>query len=237
MEIYYDAENSKNRWLAYFDLLGTKNLVASKDIYSVFAAYQMAFEKLARWKERHSCVSYSWFSDTFIIYTDDESAESFEAIEMVCRWFIFSLITKKIPLRGALSCGELYVDENRKIFLGKALLESYEYGENQDWLGFILSPSSVERLETLSLPIEERLNYCYYEIPFKKSIDPTVKCAAFMLGNLVVFGGSGKNPLLEKIEEMLKSQREKGIIKKYTNTIEFIHNRSRIPGLFVNKRQ
>ncbi len=228
MEIHYDPENAKNRWLAYFDLLGTKNLFASKDIYRVFSAYQTALEKLASWKDRHSCVSYSWFSDTFIIYTEDESAESFAAIEMVCRWFIFSLIREKIPLRGALSCGEFYVDEDSKIFLGQALLESYEYGENQDWLGFILSPSSVVKLNALSLPIEERLNYCYYEIPFKKNVDPPVKCAVFMLGNLVVLS-NGENPLLAKLEEMLKLQTDTAIIKNYTNTIKFIHERRRIP--------
>ena len=229
MTIHYDQENTKIRWLGYFDLLGTKDLLLSKDICKVFSAYKVALEKLESWKERHVCVSYSWFSDTFIIYTENESSESFAAIEMVCRWFVFSLIREKIPVRGALSCGDFYVDEINKIFLGKALLDAYEYGENQDWIGFMLAPSSIERLAEIFLPIEERLNYCYYDIPFKKSIDPSVKCAAFMLGNLVLYR-NGKNPILEKLEEMLKVQSDIRIINKYQKTIKFIHEKMRIPG-------
>ena len=42
-----------------------------------------------------------------------------------------------------------------------------EFGEAQDWIGFLLCPSAVVRLDEVGLPAGERLNYAYSEIPSK----------------------------------------------------------------------
>lgn len=149
----YDPDNYRVRWLAYFDLLGTSELIQMGKTTEVFAAFQEALVQLVRWKKRHAQVSHAWFSDTFILFSEDDSVESFTAIDMVCRRFIFALILRDIPVRGALSCDELYADRSNSLYLGLALLEAYEYGENQDWIGFLLCPSSTTKLTELGLPI------------------------------------------------------------------------------------
>jgi hypothetical protein len=224
--INYNQDNNSNRWLGYFDLLGTAELIRSGRSIQVFSAYQIAYEKLDGWKKRHENVLHSWFSDTFILYTEDDSAESFAAIEIVCRWFMFSLLREKVPVRGAMSCGSFYADPTNGIYLGDALLDAYELGENQDWLGFVLTPSTTARLEELNLPIKERLNYSYYNIPFKKP-RKTNSHAACILGNWIRFS-DGRNPLVSKLQEMLSGQSDERIRRKYERTIAFLHEKQEV---------
>ena len=90
----HDPENEAMRWVAYFDLLGT----SAQDVKAVFSAYKKAIDKLNDWKERHPTVTSVWFSDTFLLYTNDESVKSFKAIEMLAQWFAFWLIYNRIPV-------------------------------------------------------------------------------------------------------------------------------------------
>lgn len=230
MKIIYNPENSKSRWLGYFDLLGTKDLLVSNEIYKVFSSYQNALEKLDNWQSNHSCISYAWFSDTFIIYTENDSEEEFTKIEMVCRWFSFSLINNEIPLRGSLSCGDFYSDHDNGIFLGPALVEAHEYGEDQKWLGFILSPSTVKKLSEYSVSVEQLLNYRRYQIPFKKHVNGGPECRACVLGNLAQFAG-GDNPFLRKLERMLEMQSDPAVISKYENTLDFMRKYRLVPSV------
>jgi hypothetical protein len=86
-------------------------------------------------------ISYSWFSDTFIVFSRRDSLREFHQIEMIGRNFFLELLLAHIPSRGALSHGRLYSQKRKNIFLGQALIDAYEYGEKQDWLGFLLSPT------------------------------------------------------------------------------------------------
>lgn len=224
--IEYASENSSSRWLGYFDLMGTSELIRFGKTEEVFDAYQEALDHLSRWKKRHPSIYHAWFSDTFIIFSEDDSALSFSAIEMVCRWFIFALLSRNIPIRGALSCGEFYADRENSLYLGASLVDAYEWGENQDWIGFILCPSTVERLKILNLPVKERLNYVEYDVPFKKPAPRTVRVGACILGNLIP-GKDGRNILLPKLEKMAKSQKDPGILLKYARTIEFLTKNER----------
>jgi hypothetical protein len=227
--IDFDPVKQKARWVAYFDLLGTSIRIQKGDIYPVFSAYRTACEELSKWRTRHRSVLSVWFSDTFVLYTKDDSGQSFAAIEMVARWFAFALIQNQIPVRGSIACGELYADPKNDVYLGNALVESYQWGEAQVWLGFILTPSAVTKLESLKLPIEERLNYRYHPVFFKiKGRSRKKGAAACLLGNWI-YSGDRKNPLLSELIEMRKSQKDSKIVRKYDRTIAFLQQYERKP--------
>lgn len=222
LTVQFDPTSQKIRWVVHFDLLGTSIRIQDGKLHSVFEAYATACEKLDGWRKRHPTVVPVWFSDTFLLYTKDDSAQSFSAIEMVARWFAFALIQNKIPVRGSMACGEFYADSRRGVFLGSALVEAYQWGESQDWLGFVLTPSAVARLTALKLPIEERLNYRYHPVHFKKrSRSRPRRVVACLLGNWIRFS-DGKNPLLQKLVAMRKAQDDPMIQRKYDRTIEFL---------------
>jgi len=225
--ISYNPLNISSLWLGYFDLLGTSKLIQSGKILEVFIAYQEALEKLKGWEKRHPNVSSAWFSDTFIIFSEDDSELSFQAVDLISRWLIFSLLRRSIPVRGAIACGPFYADNSNRIYLGQALLEAYEWGENQDWIGMLLCPSSVTRLAELNLPIKERLNYTFCDVPFKKPHqNDSLSFAACILGQWVR-SSSDQNVLLEYIRKMSISQKEEQVRLKYERTIQFIEKNDR----------
>lgn len=222
----YEPDNCRVRWLGYFDLLGTCELIRAGKTAAVFLAYQDALKELNRSKELQAEVNHAWFSDTFILFTEDASLASFSAIERRCRWFVSSLLLREIPVRGSMSCGELYIDHSNSLYVGPALLEAYEWGENQDWIGYLLCPSSTTQLTNLSL--SRVLHYVQYEIPIKKETETSVSdISACVLGNWLPRNRNGQNALLGKLKQMRAIQSDPRVLSKYDRTIDFILKQER----------
>ena len=228
--ISYNPDLAKKRWVAYFDLLGIKSLFKTKNHLSIFVILASAIEESKNQINRVKSIGsaeYIWFSDTFIIYTDDDSKESFQVIDSILRWFIYFLIIKGdgIPVRGAISCDEFYIDRENNLFFGGALIEAYEYGEAQDWIGFLLCPSAEERLEYLEVPpVKTFRDYAYTNIPIKKGFCSNLNnnLPALIIGRWVKI--NNKNPIIEKLSKMKERIADENIRSKYDRTIEFIKN-------------
>jgi hypothetical protein len=208
------------RWFAYFDLLGFANLVRTNEIHNILPVYEKALaaiEDKANPK-RSKGLSYSWFSDTFIIFTKGSSLQEFAVIEQASRLFFQELILNKIAVRGALSHGDLYTQQEKNIFLGEALMDAYEYGENQNWLNFVIAPSAYKALKSLSFPMEERLHYRLVEQNgvITHSKNENVFAFAFNNGSVNL-----QNPFLSALISM-REKSPPSVHNKYDNTIQFI---------------
>ena len=223
--INYNPELLLKRWVGYFDLMGVKQLNKTKNHISIFVAISDAIEKLKERTTAWSNVRHAWFSDTFIVYSKDDTVESIDAIDNISRWFCYFLITGNIPVRGAISCDSFYADSDNGLFFGEALIEAYEYGEAQDWIGFLLCPSAEERLKHLGLPAEISLNYVYADIPFNKRTDNLCRnLLTCILGNWV---SSGKT-IIDKLVQMKERITDQDIRLKYERSIDFIQKNRRI---------
>ena len=172
-------------------------------------------------------IQHAWFSDTFVMYSDEDSASDFASMDMIARWFVHLLLTHKIPVRGAIACGDFYADRINQLYLGEALIEAYEYGEAQDWIGFLLCPSAVKRLNEVGLPADERLNYAYTDIPTKKThANAAFKLPACILGCWAYI--NGENLCLSALREMKLKAPDDSIARKYDNAIKFIEANRRV---------
>lgn len=222
-------------WFAYFDLLGFSNLVRQirQDVQDeldmqirledVLEIYEKALGKLE--KNQQQGISYSWFSDTFIIFSIGNSDLEFASIEHVSRLFFQDLVLRKIPVRGSLTIGPLYTDQEKNIFFGEALIDAYKYGEAQKWIGFILTPKVYSHFKGTELCLEDRTFYRPVDQRiFKKKKEEKEKYLetdnvyAFMFDNGAV---NGKNPYLRAISDMKQNSAE-NFAEKYENTEEFI---------------
>ena len=139
-------------------------------------------------------------------------------IEQASRLFFQKLILNKIAVRGALSYGDLYTQQEKNIFLGEALMDAYEYGENQNWLNFVIAPSAYNALEKLDFPMEERAHYRLVEQNgvITHSKNENVFAFAFNNGSVNL-----QNPFLSALASM-KEKSPKSVHNKYDNTIQFI---------------
>ncbi len=219
-QIRVDPDSRAMRWVSYFDVLGFKELVRTEDwihVFSIFSRAVMLATKDLGFDEPR--IEKTWFSDTFLLYSSDNTKSSFIEIDLTTRSFISDLILAGIPVRGAMACGDFYADKHNNVFFGQALIEAYNYGENQNWIGFVLSPSADEQLTEVGLPANKMPSkYARWNIPCGK-LDPG-SLPAFIIG--ASGKTNGRNPWLDKLSEMKNRLNDSRIIEKYENTISFI---------------
>jgi hypothetical protein len=219
----------RQRWFCYLDLLGFTSLVHNKNIEQVIPLYKQALDHLreeAKPKKRLGLI-YSWFSDTFIIYSRDDTEREFSYVEQVGRLFFQKLVLHHIPVRGALTHGSLYSQSSENIFVGPALIDAYNYAEKQKWLGFILTPSVFKRLDKTSLALDKRAHYRPVSEPGIICHEPSSPIYAFAFNNGTV---NGRNPYLAALEHM-KAAAPMDAKDKYDKTIAFATHHYRAHGI------
>ncbi len=232
----YEPEDYTKSWVSYLDLLGITDLVHKKDWVDVSYYYEKAVKEFTEVYNLTSKVERAWLSDTFILYSPDNTACSFVEIESITHAFILSLIEHSIPVRGAMSCGDFYADKKKNILFGPALIDAYCYGENQDWIGFVLTPSAVEQITVIGYHIDQtNINYAYWDIPYKKiaycaSAPKDTPCLkkslpAYIIGNSQRSGVDRHNECLNRLYKMKGKQKDCKLIRKYENTINFIEKK------------
>src|SRR5258708_7220701 len=117
----YKSDCEVTRWLAYFDLLGVRELIAASKEGRVFDAYDYALKEFDGHTRSAPTLQHAWFSDTFLIVASDGSRDSFCRIDRTARFFVSSMLRARIPLRGAVSCERLYADFEERVFFGNGL--------------------------------------------------------------------------------------------------------------------
>ncbi len=222
-QIKYNPKHCAKRWLGYFDLLGTTELTSSGAHLSIFEIYRKAMEEVKRRKETLPSIEHVWFSDTVIFYSEDKSLfPSWGELDHITRWFLYFLIEKHIPARGAVSLGEFYADKENSLFFGKALIEAYKYGEAQNWIGLLVCPSAEKELKRQGQFTGTDLNYAYTTIPWGKGKEQVVDTLpACILGKWTI-EAYRENPSLKSLNEMRSRLRDEKHTVKYDNAIEFI---------------
>lgn len=232
---HFDPKCDGSRWVAYFDLLGMRARLRNHGHLEVFNAYQQAIKEFVRNSADHAVVSHAWFSDTFLLATIDDSGKSFVELEQACRWFVYFMLTAGIPLKGAIACGHMYADFEHGIFIGDAMVEAYDYGEGQDWIGLLLCPSATAVMAKLGIPVEERLSYALWAPSWKekpastgKPADAPDQVGACILGN---WGSiNGKNACVEALQVMASECPPKDKVK-YERALLFIATHQRTLGV------
>lgn len=217
-----------NCYVAYFDILGFKNMLLNfkeqhgghLDVFVKVYYHDVikAIEKIGRYNPDY--VTITWFSDSFILFSHDDTLKSFVAIDQAARHFFWKIVCMGIPLQGALGFGEFYGDQNRSIYLGQALIDAYNYAETQDWIGFIITPSTVKELDD-SKNVPSRVNYFEHDVIFKQNNIKRLYAYKPQSGM--------RDPMLRKVREMQSQARHKHPDKydkkykqKYERTIAFL---------------
>lgn len=225
-----------SRWIAYFDILGFSNMVESFPVWFVLKAYQEALKESETY---NLCGKFIFFSDSFIFYTKDDSQDCLRDISTVTAMFFQNMFNKYIPLRGCLNVGQFYTNEENGIYFGRALIEAYRLAESQNWIGFVLSKNTrekLERFESAGLKSNIRGRFSEYKVPFKKEPEQCNLCAykfniytsiadlEMTLGNMESSAITQLTSLKKarNIDDLKKCPEYKKIITKYENTKKYL---------------
>ncbi len=220
----YNSKMGGKRWVAYFDRLGFGDYTRKSNLISVFHDTCVYLETARRESHFNQHAEFAWFSDTIIIYSSDDSKNSFRTVAQFSRFFFDELTIAGIPSRGAVTFGDFYGDKANSLFLGKALVEACEYGEKFNWLGFVLHPSALKRMAETDQPLSD-LYYRRWNAEFKNRKNHTFEredVVAYLMGPGSIMPVVGGNPYLEALEKMENSTDNEDHKRKYSNTIEFL---------------
>lgn len=214
---------NRHAWIAHFDVLGFKNLLENEGGSLVIEVLKSQIDEVIEQLKSdissfEDKIDYLFFADTFVIYSKSEKLNEYPALISVSKKFISRCIYKKLPVRGAISYGDVVFGHENKVLMGKAFLESHIYGEDQNWLGLVLTPSASKELEKNGLyPI--RHGFINKDVPLRNLKDASEYVYAYKFIN----GSTNfKCPLLSPLSEMMGRAPESQKIK-YENTIKFIN--------------
>jgi hypothetical protein len=149
-----DSSGSANRYVALFDILGFKNLVENNDLAAVVKFFE-SFIKLIRSGKvlleghltmdgKHHPLGYKLFSDTILLYSQDTSFDSLHNLVLYCLVLIREGLLQGIPVRGAITKGEVFIDKD--IFIGKPIVQAHVMEQRQEWLGCWIDDVCLENL-------------------------------------------------------------------------------------------
>lgn len=143
-----------------FDIIGFSNLLKEKGSEGLYRLYsnnilpmlQHAAMPVAKLEERNGTtvsvpdpksqrVYFTFFSDTIVYYSKDNSFDSFLNIVLTSLQLLSSgFAGSKAPYRGAVGYGDIITDPNG-ILLGTSIIDAYKGEQSQMWAGCILTES------------------------------------------------------------------------------------------------
>lgn len=183
-------------YLAWLDILGFKEFCRKNRSEKVFGVLCRCADKstedvfhrsaVAVWHFHSNLVKCHVFQDTVVLYSVPHKRDALPEMLSTCCSLLYSLISQKIPVRGAIAYGnieqrEVCLDNHLigSLIMGSAALKAYEFEQKQDWIGVALCPSLLEhnrvlvqsckRCREAEIPCKDKLPYDGYAlIPAKR---------------------------------------------------------------------
>lgn len=143
---------TKNRFVAFLDIMGTKNILASnngaKGIYDLYTELDDATQIY------RSDLIVTYYSDSIIAASFDDTIQGFESIVLYCAMIEACCIRKGYAVNGAVSFGSITIDTKRNIWLGEPLSKVYEMQNRLFFYGIVLDEKAKNKSEEFGeLPI------------------------------------------------------------------------------------
>ncbi len=221
----------KNHMVAVCDILGfsnyIQNLKSAEDYIHIFDDFHKSLLHSIRKKEfptdapplkdfkSQNILGIRWFSDTVLLYTLNDKDEDCRILINTIAWLIFeNIYSRHTKIRAGISYGEVHIDEENGIYVGKPIVQAAKLEKNQMWSGAALSKEAISRIPRHVL-VGSKFNWhlVRYNIPMKSKEITSEYAVDWTIGDHQNF-----NYLLTDNPNMVI---EDSIRKKWENTIAF----------------
>lgn len=138
-------------FVALLDVLGFTSLISGENASDRLDTYQSLLSRALEEKPGSAQVEAVIFSDSIVLTTTDSTDDTFIALALRCSELMGSMLEARMPLRGAISVGSYHrtVMGNSVFVAGKPIVDAYTYERRQDWVGIMITPSALEKLDGL----------------------------------------------------------------------------------------
>lgn len=216
---------TENRFVVFFDIMGFKEFVARNNSEVVYNRLKLIKEFLSDYEgiykndpEYNDLIKHSIFSDSILIATNGGDEKNADLIINRCNHLIWYCFHNNIPIKGAISFGEMTMDFDNSIFVGQPLIDSYLLQEELEIYGCVLDYYCDKRISVLN-NLTENFRKRYYQIGIStKSGKITHSTLKWMSG------GIANNIISESDIELVKSfyKTVSGRPRKYVdNTLSY----------------
>lgn len=214
------------RWIGYFDILGFKEFIKQTELLEAVRKTETTLSKAIKAASVSSCTTISaeslkdpilkslTFSDSILFYIEPyiDFLPAFNYIVKSSAILIAKLIEKNFLLRGAISFGQLYVDYERSIFIGKGFNDAHSWENAQEWAGCIINPEMPDVWKILKATnsswafdsLTNNNDLIKFDVPLKKKVKYKEHLYAI---NWVKYLSKSLPP--QKIQDFLKLERKK----------------------------
>jgi hypothetical protein len=158
----WDNKKAK-RFVAFFDILGFKNLVLKQSHDDVLAVLEKLKEQLnslqlgvgispglfTKWKIKADQTRAVTFSDSIIVFSQSDEPADLMKILLDCQRILNTALFNKIPIKGAISFGEVTVDFEKSLFFGQPLISAYELHDLLQLMGVVLDCECEAKIEEI----------------------------------------------------------------------------------------
>jgi hypothetical protein len=168
-----------NRFVAFIDILGFKEMLLSK-------GHDFVIEKLEELRHiKRTLIDGSneefkldtllqsvLFSDTILIFSSSDTLEDLMQLLHQLRVLIGIYVGSQIPIKGVISYGKVTVNMEKSFFVGQPIIDAYLLQEDIQMIGVVLDHNAENRMNQLiSVNSQHKAalatEICKYKIPTK----------------------------------------------------------------------
>ena len=166
--------DTENHLVLFMDIMGFKDRVVRKNHESLLHDFENFINNNERLKPllndgKGELIRLALFSDSIILATIDASKQSLNRIVKAATVLMHNALEVGFPIKGAISLGPVTFDNNKGIYFGQSIVDSYLLEEELKFYGIVFH-HSVELLieEYLKNPPKRGRNSLYIPVEFKK---------------------------------------------------------------------
>jgi hypothetical protein len=150
-----------NRFVAFLDILGFKDLVMRKshdEIYTILNQISKT-KKLIEDATKLETISNSMidveiyvvsFSDSIVVFSKNDSLDNFRYFLLAVRWFFAGAFNKMIPIKGSIAHGEISLNKTEQIYFGQPIIDAYLMEEDLNYMGIVAHNSIDEYMSNIT---------------------------------------------------------------------------------------
>lgn len=167
-------ETTNNRFVAFFDILGFKELVmrnSHKNIYETLYKIAQERHKLENMSNEHdfdledfidSDIYIVNFSDSIIIFSKNDDINNFNYFNFIVTYLFSYIIDLGLPVKAGIAHGEISVNKEAQIYFGQPIIDAYLIEEDVNYLGIVAHHSIDNYHKDLSNDEKQRLTVDFF---------------------------------------------------------------------------
>lgn len=142
----------ENNFILLIDILGFSNYCKQRNEEEIYSLINEVVNNAKEIEDNSLGYKVLCFSDTIILFQKENLPvnQAFNDIYSIASLLFTTLLSRKIPIRGAITFGSFTVKMNTRndtnLFYGKALIEAHELEETEKSLSISIAQSAIDCL-------------------------------------------------------------------------------------------